>query len=224
MKTLTERIDQVIAIPQARVARRVDAVRRDNPTASPAELVRILERRYVNRISATGGGVGAAAAIPGVGTGTAVVLSSGQVMGFLYESMSHVLAVADVYGIPTEDLERRRTLLLSSLLGEEGAQAVQAQLGLGSVYWARQLLTKVPIGTVRSINRQLRKRAAKMSATTGIGALFGRLAPFGIGAAVGVAASRAMGKEVVAGVRAAFGPAPATYARALDAAPDSPST
>lgn len=215
MTSLAARVDQVIAIPQARITSRVDALRRSHPAASPQELVRLLERRYLTRVVAAGGGVGAAAAIPGAGTATAIVLSSGQVMGFLFESMSHVLAVADIYGIPAQDLERRRTLLFASLLGQDGAQAVQAQLGLGTVYWARQFLTKVPIGTVRTINRQLRKRAVKLSATTGLGALLGRLVPFGIGAAVGVAASRGMGTEVIQGVRAAFGPAPTEFVRPL---------
>src|SRR5690606_30282245 len=99
---------------QAHVAR----VRRTNPEASPARVIRILEKQYLRAVAASGGAVGAAAALPAVGTGAAVALTSSEVATFFSASAAFTLAVAEVHGIPVEDTARRRTLLLATVLGE----------------------------------------------------------------------------------------------------------
>src|SRR5659263_341528 len=138
---------------------------------------------------------------------------------FLRDAAIHVMAVADVYGVPIDDIERRRSLLLASLMGEEGANAVQTQLGVGSLYWGRALLTRLPTGTVKAVNMSLRRRAARKGAEVGSRALVGRLFPFAIGAVIGYTGGKSMGKEVTKGVREAFGPAPRTFGRAVGQVP-----
>lgn len=188
--------------------RQVAELRREHPEADPGQLLALLRTRYLRRVARLGGAIGAVAAVPAVGTVTAAALTAGQVTAFLDASADHVAAVATVHGVPVTEVERRRTLLLASLLGAEGARAVEGQLGLGSLYWAKAALTRLPLGTVRSVNAALTRRLVRWGLTRGGALALGRLAPFGVGAVVGYAGTRAMGTMVIEGVTEAFGPAP----------------
>lgn len=187
------------------------ALRAERPTATPAELVTALEERYLSRAGLLGGGVGAVAAVPAFGTGTAAALTVGQAAAFLAASGNYVMAVATLHGVEVDDVERRRTLLMAALLGKDGAEAVSGQLGLGTLAWAKAALTKLPIGTVRAVNKTLARRLVRTAGARAGALALGRLAPFGVGAAIGRFGTRAVAKNVVSGVRAAFGPAPATF-------------
>lgn len=206
-------VDLAVRLPSRGIHRRVDRHRAREPGASPQRIVERLEREYLGQVARVGGTVGATATVPAVGTAAAVGLAGVQFAEFLTDSALHVMAVADVHGVPLDDVERRRTLLLATLLGEEGAAAVQQELGYSGVFWARSLLTKVPIGSVRTLNRRLRGMVVKQGARSGGRVALGRLLPFGIGAVIGYAGARRMGKDVVTGARAAFGPAPARFSR-----------
>ena len=61
----------------------------------------------------------------------------------------YVLTVAQLQGISVVDRERRRTLLLSALLGKEGQEIIEGQLGMQSLVWVGQLVNTLPISTVR---------------------------------------------------------------------------
>lgn len=204
-------LDKAVTIPSARVHAYVDSVRRRKDT--PARLIQRLERKYLRRVAAAGGAIGTVAAVPAIGTMTAVSLTGTQLAEFLYDSTRHIMAVADVHGVAVDDVDRRRTLLLASLLGEEGAAAVQTQLGVGTLYWGRALLTRLPLTTVRSVNLALRGRVLRAGAAMEGRMLLGRYAPFGIGAVIGWLGARAMGRQVLKGVRATFGPPPAAFSR-----------
>src|SRR5690606_22076547 len=212
-RSLDEALDAALALPTGRVRAYVDGIRRKRPHATPEEVVRLLEKRYL----LAGGAVGAAAALPVVGTGTALALTVGQVATFLGASSLLALAVADVHGIAVEDRARRRALLLTALLGENGPEVLQQELGLSAVAWGRTLLTRLPVATVQTVNKTLRGRLVKGTAAKVGSVMLGRLLPFGIGAAVGYAGSRAVGGTMIDGVRSAFGPPPATFVREVEA-------
>lgn len=215
--SLDEAIDTALAMPTARVHSYVDGIRARRPGASPAEVIAVLERRYLLAVSASGGAVGAAAAIPAVGTGTALALTAGQVASFLAASSALALAVADVHGIAVEDGARRRALLLTALLGDKGPELLEEQLGVSAATWGRTLLTRLPIATVKTVTKTLRGRLVKGTAAKAGSVMLGRLLPFGIGAAVGFAGSRVLGSTMIDGVRQAFGPAPTHFVRHVDA-------
>ncbi len=214
---LEEAIDAALAMPTARIHAHVDAIRAKRPGATPADVIRILERRYLLAVSASGGAVGAAAAIPAVGTGAALALTAGQVTGFVAASAALALAVADVHGIAVEDAARRRALLMTAMLGEKGPELLEQQFGVSALTWGRTLLTKLPLTTVKAVNKTLRGRIASGAAAKAGSVMLGRLLPFGIGAAVGYAGSRMLGTTMISGVREAFGPAPATFVRHVEA-------
>lgn len=206
-------LDAAITLPSTAVRGQVDRLRARRPGATPEELITLLERRYLMTVTSTGGAVGAAAALPSVGTGAAVALTTSQVGTFLAASAGLALAVADVHGVAIDDVPRRRTLVLASLLGEQGSVIVAEEVGIGTLFWARSLLTRLPLTTVKSVNLALARRVAKYSATRGGALAIGRLAPFGIGAVIGWTGARAMGGTMIAGVRRAFGPPPETFSR-----------
>lgn len=216
---LEQVLDRAITVPSAIVRGQVDRLRLKHPDATPQQVVEMLEKRYLLTVTSTGGAVGAAAAFPSVGTGTAIALTTSQVGTFLASSAVLALAIADVHGVEVDDVARRRTLVLASLLGEQGSVVVEEEVGVGTLFWARSVLAKLPLTTVRTVNRALAKRVARYSATRGTALFVGRLAPFGIGAVIGWTGARAMGTTMIGGIRRAFGPAPATFSRPLSIGP-----
>lgn len=207
-------LNRAVTIPSATIHAHVDQVRRRSPDATPAEVVGLLEREYLLVVQATGGAVGAAAAAPAVGTGVALTLTIGDVATFFGASAAFSLAVASVHGIEVQDAERRRALLLATILGEAGAEAVieaGAVGGLRSVNVARALLTRMPTSTIRRVNTRLTRQLFRRQLTRQSGLALGRLMPFGIGAVIGITGGRALGRTVVDGARTAFGPPPATF-------------
>ena len=214
---LEQAIDTALTFPTERIRAYVDGIRRKRPNATPAEVIAILEKRYLLAVSTSGGAVGAAAALPVIGTGTAFALTAGQVAAFLGASSLLALAVADVHGISTDDRARRRALLLTAMLGDEGPEMLGQQVGLSAVTWGRTLLTRLPLATVKTVNKTLRGRLVKTSAAKAGSVMLGRMLPFGIGAAVGYAGGRVVGKQMIEGVRSAFGAPPPTFVREVNA-------
>ncbi|GAA4288432.1 hypothetical protein [Georgenia daeguensis] len=206
-----ERLLDLAVRRASRADENVAELRREHPDLSPAELVALLEKRYLRRASRLGGAVGATAAVPGVGTVTALGLTTVQTVAFLSASANHVMGLASIHGVKVDDVERRRSLLLAAMLGEEGAEAMSEQLGLGTLYWAKAAITKLPLGTVRAVNKAITHRLLRWGAARGGALALGRLAPFGVGALIGYAGTRAMAKNVVEGTQALFGPAPAAF-------------
>jgi len=202
-------VDRSLASGADRSRRQAERVARTHPGASPADVVAVLERRYRRRVSTLSAAVGLTAAVPGIGTGIAAALTAANLGSFLRASTTFIGAVAHVHGVPVDDVARRRTLLLAALLGEDGARAVTGQVGASSLYWGRGLLARLPLGTVRAVNKGLSRRLVRMATTKGSAVLLGRLAPFGIGAVVGWVVGRRLARQVVTGVRDALGPPPA---------------
>ncbi len=148
-------------------------------------MLQILEKQYVRTVTASGGAVGAAAAAPAVGTAVSLTLTSAEVATFFSASAAYALAVAEVHGIGVEEGSRRRTLLLATVLGDQGAKAIRHQAGLDAAAWGRALLVKAPTTTIKRVNKTLAKRFVRKQVTRQGALAFGRLAPFGIGALIG---------------------------------------
>ena len=203
---LERALAKAIAIPASRIEERVARMRRDRPGADAAELVEMAGARFRRDAGLSSGAVGASAAIPAISTGAAAALTVGQSAAFIASAVTYVLTVAEIQGVHVVDTERRRALVLSALLGKEGSEAVQGQLGLSSMFWAAQLLMQMPLPSVKSINAHLIKRVAKRSAAKGGALALGRLLPFGIGAAIGWKGGRALANQVIEGAQAALGP------------------
>jgi hypothetical protein len=209
-------VNRAVTIPSASIRKHVDKVRARNPNAGPAEIIRLLEKEYLRVIQTTGGAVGAAAAIPAVGTAASVALSTSDVATFFASSAAFSLAVADVHGIDVQDVPRRRALLLATVLGDKGAQDVENAIGGSGVAWGKVLLTSMPRTTLYRVNKALTHQFIKKQIAKQGSLLLGRILPFGIGAAVGFFGARALGHTVIAQSRVAFGTPPDRFPRVIE--------
>ncbi len=209
-------LDKAVTIPAATIHRHVDRLRRRNPEASPAQIVRMLEKEYLALVGTAGGAVGAAAAVPTVGTAAATALTTGDIATFFAASAAFSLAVADVHGIDVEDVPRRRALLLATVLGDQGAKDVEKAVGGSNVAWGKVLLTSMPQTTLKRVNKALAHRFLRRQVAKQGTLALGRLLPFGVGAVVGVVGGRALGHGVVAQSRKAFGLPPDHFPRVVE--------
>ena len=204
---LERALDKALAVPASRIEERIARMRRDRPGADAAELVELAASRFRTEAALSSGAVGASAALPAVGTGTATALTIGQTAVSLASAVTYVLTVAELQGLRVVDTDKRRALVISALLGREGSEAVQGSLGVTTLFWAAQYLAQMPLPTVKTINRQLTRRMARRMATRSGALALGRLIPFGIGAAIGWTGGRALANQVIEGAASALGPA-----------------
>ncbi|KAF0846203.1 hypothetical protein [Nocardia caishijiensis] len=208
-KAVVDVLDTGSKLQAPAVRRYVRYLRERHPGESPAQIVERLEKQYLLAVTGSGAAVGATAAVPGIGTLAALGAVGAETAFFMEASALFTLARAAVQGIEPEDQEARRALVLAVVLGDAGIAIVQKGLRTQSQNWASTLAGRVPgMGAINSkllqqfIKRFITKRAALMA---------GKVLPAGIGAAIGGAGNRALGKATIENSHKAFGPAPALW-------------
>lgn len=202
---LGEVIDAVLDIPNEYIDNKLLRLVKTHPQADLQELEDILTKQYIKRTAYASSAVGAGAAVPGSGTGIALGLTAGELAVYAVQTTSYILGVSRLHGVRPKDREQRRTLVLSSLLGEQGAEIVSDQLGLRTLNWARASLKNLSSPTLGQVNKALMKYASKKLAHRTAGRMFGRLIPFGIGAGVGYLSGKAVAQRTVKGLQTALG-------------------
>ncbi|MFI9390937.1 hypothetical protein ACIG53_08640 [Streptomyces bauhiniae] len=204
-------LDRALDAQSPLVRKNIARARQRNPQATPAQVIRNLERMYVSALAGTGAAVGGTAAAPGVGTGVALALSAGEALSSLELSTLFALSLAEVHGIPLDEIERRRTIVMGILLGGKGSETITKVAQRTGQHWGRQVVAKVPVETLRQVNGILGKNfVTKYGTKQGI-IVLGRVAPFGIGAVIGGGANAALATLAVRAGRRAFGPPPTSW-------------
>ncbi|WP_067793919.1 hypothetical protein [Actinomadura formosensis] len=204
-------LDRAIEIQSPLVLKNIARARQRNPEAAPAQVIRNLERMYVSALTGSGAAVGGTAAAPGVGTGVALALTAGETFTSLELSVLFALSIAEVHGVPIDEIERRRTIVMGIMLGGSGSKTIGKIAERTGQHWGRQVVAKVPVETLRQINKILGKNfITKYGTKQGI-VVLGRVAPFGIGAVIGGGANAAMATLTVRAGRRAFGPPPTSW-------------
>ena len=205
-------VEKAISMQQAPVGGYVARLRRSQPNATPAQVIAVLEKQYLTTVTGAGAAVGGIAAAPAVGTAAAFALSGAETVLFFEATALFALAVAEVHGVRIADIERRRTLLLAVVLGDNGAMLVEKMAGRTGQHWGDLLPEAIPLSSITAINKTLgRWFLRRYGRKQGMLAI-GRLAPLGIGAAIGAAGNHAFGRTVVTTSRRVFGPPPARFA------------
>jgi hypothetical protein len=224
--TLSRTVDRVLAVQRPVVLAHIRSIRRAKPEATPAEVVRILERRYLAAVTAGGAIVGATSAIPAVGTVASLALSTAETAGFLEASALFSQSVTEVHGIAVRDPNRARTLVMTMILGTAGSDLVEQLasevVGVGparSAFWGEVVTKNIPKSAVATVAKRMRSFFLKKFAASEGAGIIGRAIPFGIGAVIGGAGNHFLGRRVVASSRTAFGPAPLEFPAELDASP-----
>ncbi|MDO5720644.1 MAG: hypothetical protein Q4P05_07905 [Actinomycetaceae bacterium] len=215
-RSVSEIVDTMIDIPNESIQKKVNDLRKEYPDATPADLEHIVTKQFRRIAAGTSGAAGATAAFPGLGTVAGLGVSSAQLLGFVSQAGYYVLTLAHIHGIPTEDIDKRRLLVLTSLMGEQGAEIASSQFGFSTLTALKGYASDMQRQTIKRVNSVLAKQATKQATRKGLSATLGRLMPFGIGAALGWVIGRSMAGNVIDGVTHALGPAPAEFAYPVD--------
>lgn len=219
-------LDGVLRVQRPAVVAHLRSIRLRHPDATTAEIVRMLERRYLAAVTTGGAAVGATAVVPGIGTGVTLALSGVETVGFLDATALFAQSLAELHGIPVENPDRARALVLTLMLGQEGVDLV-AQLtrqaagkgGTRSAYWGEMVTKSLPRAAVGPLVDRLKGAFLHQFAAKGSASILGKALPFGIGAAIGGTGNHLLGRRVIVGSRRAFGISPAQYPPELEPRP-----
>ena len=208
-------LDRVMAIQRPVVLAHLRSIRLRHPDASSDDVVRMLERRYLAAVTTGGAAVGATAVVPGIGTGVTLALSGVETVGFLEATALFAQSVAEVHGIPVENPDRARALVLTLMLGKEGvdlvSQLARQAAGKGATrdrYWGELITKTLPRAAVGPLVDRLKTTFVHQFAARGGASFLGKALPFGIGAAIGGVGNNILGRRVLVGSRRAFGAPP----------------
>lgn len=211
-------LEKLLSVQRPAVLAHLRLVRKQHPTASPAEVVHILEQRYLAAVTTGGAATGAVAALPGVGTVAALAISGAETAGFLEASALFAQSVAELHGIPMADPERSSDLVMALMLGGAGSELVQQFAGEArgtapsrGAYWGEIVTRRMPKTLLRRLTTRIRKVFLRRFAARQGASVVLRIVPFGIGAVIGGTGNNLLGRKVVSAAREAFGPAPATF-------------
>ena len=215
-------IDRLLTVQRPVVLAHLRSIRRSRPNASPEDVIRILERRYLTAVTSGGALVGASAVIPAVGVGTSLALSAAETGGFLEASALFAQSVTEVHGIAVNDPDRARTLVMTLILGTAGTDllkqlAAQAS-GTGAArnqFWGELVTKNLPSTLVNQVAEQMKKTFMKRFSVTQGTNIIGRAIPFGIGAVIGGTGNHMLGRQIVRGSREAFPPPPQAFPEIL---------
>jgi len=215
-------IDRVLTVQRPVVLAHIRSIRRGRPTASPDEIIRTLERRYLTAVTTGGALVGASAAIPAVGTGASLALSGVETAGFLEASALFAQSITEVHGIVVDDPDRARALVMTMVLGTAGTDLLRQLAGQASggpvktKFWGEMVTKSLPRTAIGPIADRIKKTFVKKFAVAQGTNVVGRLIPFGIGAAIGAGGNHVLGRQIVRSSREGFGPPPSTFPSWLD--------
>lgn len=216
-------LDRVLTVQRPVVIAHLRSIRLRHPAASTAQIAAMLERRYLAAVTTGGAAVGATAVIPGIGTATTLALSGVETAGFLEATALYAQSLAELHGIPIDDPDRARTLVMALMLGREGADLVgqfarqaSGRGGARNAYWGEVVTSSLPRAAVGPVLDRLTSTFLRRFAAAGGASVVGKALPFGIGAAIGGTGNHILGRRVISGARRAFGVVPANYPPELE--------
>jgi hypothetical protein len=213
-------LDKALAVQRPAVLAYLDRVRARHPGADPAEVIALLEKHYRAAVIGIGTAAGAAAAIPGVGTGATLASGAAEITAFVSATAMFVLAVAEVHDVAVSDPQLRRALVLAVLVGDaaEAAVAAGTDASAASAHWALTLGRTATKEKIAGINGHLAQILITRMGTRQGALLLGRALPMGIGAGVGAVGNAALARAAIKAARTAFGPPPRRFrGRVIDA-------
>ncbi|MDQ1121834.1 hypothetical protein [Microbacterium trichothecenolyticum] len=219
-------LDRALGVQRPAVLAHLRSIRLRHPDATPDEILRILERRYLAAVTTGDAAVGATAVVPAIGTSVTLALSGVETLAFLEATALYAQSVAEVHGLVVQDPDRGRALVLALLLGKEGVDLVSqlaAQAtgrgGTRADFWGEMVTKTLPRAAVGPLVDRLKTSFVRQFATRGGASWIGKALPFGVGAVVGGAGNHLLGRRVLVNARRAFGAPPRTLPAELEPRP-----
>ncbi|MBT2398319.1 YcjF family protein [Streptomyces sp. ISL-100] len=201
-------LDKGLVAQQASARQNVERLRRVNPSDTPQELIRRLDRSYRRCIAKSGGVSGVTAIVPGAKIPTALA----DVMGFTEASVLYLLSLAEVHGLHPEDFERRELLVSTVLLGREAVRGLDKVIEHAGPSWARRIVYATPSSAINRANKVLRPQFVTKYGTKRGVLVLSELVPLGVGAALGITGHLALGWPTIKSARAFLGQPPSSWA------------
>ena len=208
-------VDKAVHLQSGAIRAYVNWLRRQHPEQSPAEIQHTMDKHFKNVVSATGAGVGAAAAVPGVGlvTGAAAVAGESVVLSSMY-----------LRDVNIEDKERRRAGVLTVMMGAQGVAIVDTLLGADRArpreLASKNVLTRFAGPGLAEVNGILSRVAMKSFTKRFRRAWIGKMLPLGLGAIAGTAANRKLADHLMDNIAVALGTPPSQFLSPLPEKPD----
>lgn len=201
-------LDKALRVQRPAIIAYLNWVRDRHRGAGPAEVVRLLERRYLAAVTAIGAASGGAAAVPGAGTGVSLASAAVEISAFVEATALFALAMAEVHDVRIDDAEVRRALVLAILIGDTGAEVAElAAVGAGS-RWGLIVARRAPDETIKRVNHVLSRHLLTKFGPKQGALMLGRALPLGIGASIGAVGNLALGRGAVIAARRMFGGSP----------------
>lgn len=201
-------LDKALRVQRPVIVAYLNRVRDRRRGAGPAEVVRLLERRYRAAVTAVGAASGGTAAVPGAGTGVSIASAALEISAFIEATALFAMALAEVHGLRIDDPQVRRALVLAILVGDSGAEVAEIAGANAASGWGHVLAQHAPDETVRRVNHVLGKHVLGRFGARQEALVLGRALPFGVGAGVGAVGNAVLARGVIGAARRVFGAPP----------------
>lgn len=190
-------------------AANVNRLRRVHADKSPKEIIEILNKTYVGAVSVTGAAAGATAIVPNGAVQIPAAIA--DFLAFTEATVLYVLSLAEVHGLDPEDIERRKLLVITVMLGDSAVGVLDKVIGRAGKHWAKQIVEKVPMQAVNAANKVLGPRfITKYGTKQGVLVLATEI-PFGIGVIVGGGGNATFAWLTTRTAKKIFGAAPKAW-------------
>lgn len=214
-RTLIKALDTAMGWQTSAIVGYVTQLHARHPEETPAEIQERIDKHFMTFVTGSGGAAGGAAVVPGIGFITGLGAIAVESVVFLEAAAWYTLASASLRGIDISEKERRRSLILVTLLGSEGTALVAAAMGDQPLRKqapakdpAAQLITRMGIPQLGGLNKMMLKQIQKRITKSARLAVLGKLMPMGIGAVIGAGANRKLGKVLLESNRKSLGAVP----------------
>ncbi|VEH80098.1 hypothetical membrane protein [Corynebacterium kutscheri] len=211
-KVLAQALSTAVNIQTKPLFSYVQWLRTKNPAATPQEIQAKLDKNFLSLAIGSGAGAGAAAAIPGIGFITGALAVGAESLVFLDLAASYAIVSAHLRGIDIRDAERRKAIVLLSIVGASESALANIVMTSDSV---TSLAARSHMANLKSTNNMMMKLAVKKINKSMRKAWLGKILPLGIGAVIGTVANRKLAHRVMEHVRESLGALPENFAHEL---------
>ena len=209
-------VEKAVQLQTSTIRAYVDWLRRQDEDATPAQVQERMDAHFRNTVSANGAGVGAAAAVPGVGLITGSAAVAGESVLFLDLAAFYTVASAYLRGDDPEDPEQRRSMVLTVLADAEGLAVVDTFVGENATRLpSRSTLNRFAGPGMAEANGMLARSAMKTLRKRMRRAWIGKMLPLGLGAIAGTTANRKLADAIIERVSGSLAPVPENFASPL---------
>lgn len=189
-------VDKASEVQAPAIEKYVNYIRSRHGRKSVARQQKVIDRHFRTLATGTGAGTGALAFFPGIGTLLSAGAAGGEALGVVEVFALYTLSSARLRGVDISHREARRRLILFSIAGAAGNEAVSAASGAKGIGGLRKL-GSASDAEKRTINSRLGRIAFRQLRRRMAGAAFAKMLPLGVGAVLGARANRKLAHMMI---------------------------